>query len=167
MKDWKTIEAWPRYEVSKTGQVRNSETGHTLKTRPDKDGYRIATLSIQGRRLTAKVHRLVAEAFVLNPNQKPCVNHINGDKTDNRAENLEWCTPGENILHSYRVLARKSTHAEGCGRPKRRVLCEDTGEVFESAMDAARAVAGQQGPLSAVCRGERPTYKGKRWRYVS
>lgn len=70
----------------------------------DKDGYLVADLVLNGKKKFVKLHRLVAQAFIDNPEGKPIVNHVNGIKTDNRVENLEWASSSENNMHSCRVL---------------------------------------------------------------
>jgi hypothetical protein len=117
---WRVIPAYPNYEVSDLGRVRRV-AGRILKiwTPPPphrKLPYTRVVLSDRGTRTqkTLLLHRLVAQAFIPNPDNKPCVNHINFDVLDARAVNLEWCTRKENALHSY--------HAGRWGqfRPQRR-----------------------------------------------
>lgn len=165
MEEWRMIKGWERYEVSNKGRVRNVETCQILKARPDKEGYMMLTFSIDCKRATKKVHRLVTEAFIPNPDNKPQVNHIDGNKANNSVGNLEWCTSSENHIHAYKFLGRKA-NTEKSGRAKKKVLCVDTGEIFESATDAAKSVNGYQGAISSVCRNERNTYKGKHWKYL-
>lgn len=97
MEKWKEIKNFESlYEVSNIGNVRNKKTKKLISKRCDKDGYEIVNLYNLGKIKTAKVHRLVAEAFLENIENKPCVDHINTIKNDNRLENLRWCTYKEN-----------------------------------------------------------------------
>lgn len=114
---WKPSKSFPKIEVTKDGKLR---TWHgswrqyvEKKTRDDKDGYKIiSTRHPDGRTTSARVHRLVAEAYVPNPENKPVVNHINGIKDDNRAENLEWVTVSENTQHGYDRLGVLSAQSK-------------------------------------------------------
>lgn len=85
------------YMVFSNGTIFNKLTGYKLKPTKGSRGY----LQIDLNGTIYPMHRLVAELFIPNPLNKPCVNHINGHKTDNRVENLEWCTHSENNQHAY------------------------------------------------------------------
>jgi hypothetical protein len=94
---WKVIEKYPQYEVSTMGRVRNIRTGYILKAYDDGYGY----LRVKLHRANCRVHILVAEAFIPNPENKPIVNHKRGKKHDCRASQLEWVTQSDNIKHAW------------------------------------------------------------------
>jgi hypothetical protein len=172
METWKSIEGFEYYEVSDCARVRSLDhivyngRGRTRKSigrvlsQTYCKGYFGVALGRNNRRYVA---RLVAQAFIPNPLNKKEVNHINGVTDDNRIENLEWVTPSENILHSYRVL--------GVVRGDKPVnqLTKD-GEFikrFDSASKAARAINGNRGRIGECCNGGkyRKTSNGYKWEF--
>lgn len=110
---WKNIEWYDwMYQISDFWSVRSfrnnrwwkSENSVILKQKISQNGYYWLQLMEWGKVKMRATHRLIAIAFIPNPENKPCINHINGNKTDNRIANLEWCTVSENNTHKHRVL---------------------------------------------------------------
>ena len=91
----------PNYKVSSTGEVWSENKNGLLKPQTDKDGYKVLTLHVNGDKLYRKVHRLVAMAFIPNPNNLPIVHHRDGDPSNNDVSNLEWVTSKKNRSESY------------------------------------------------------------------
>lgn len=145
MVEWKTITDQPTYEVSDNGDVRNSITGKCLKPR-GAGGYLQVTLCDEDGHHQKTIHRLVAKEFVENPRNCNQVNHIDGDKKNNVASNLEWCTGSENVQHAYATGLQKpipsqieyslSRSAEVRRRP---VVNIETGARYNSIVECANA----------------------------
>ena len=113
------IEGYENYYITSKGVVFNTNyhsKGITQKLKFDNSkknkrgqSYLRVTLSKHSKTKRFQVHRLVAKAFIPNPENKPCVNHIDGNPSNNNVNNLEWCTYSENELHSYKVLQKQPT----------------------------------------------------------
>ena len=103
--EWKAISQFPNYEISNYGRVRRMWKNHTKlkKTRLNKYGYEIVHLSKDSINKHCPVHRLVAMAFIPNPDNLPEVNHIDGNKENNCVDNLEWVSRSENMKHAYSI----------------------------------------------------------------
>lgn len=190
MEIWKDIEGYEGlYQVSNMGRVkslkRKDRYGRIIKEKirnlqNGKDGYLIISLWNNGKGRMYSVHRLVAETFIPNPDSKPVVNHIDGNKQNNNADNLEWCTNSENDLHAYR-LGLRTVNKTGIGRFGRLngasksiyMLDKNTEKIirkFDSLASAGRFFerkANQMSHIAQQIRGERKTAYGYKWRYAN
>ena len=127
MEKWVKIKGFKYYEVSNLGNVRSIKRKYNPKTKKlktfiNKGGYLFCYPYSKGVKHTLLVHRVVSIAFIPNPKNKPCVNHINGIKHDNRVENLEWCTKSENTQHAYTTGLLKDKKGENNGRAKLTII---------------------------------------------
>lgn len=111
--EWKLIEGFDGiYSVSNYGDVKNNRTGRLMKQRKTEKGYLRVGLTTNGKPKCMRVHRLVAQAFIPNPEDKPEVNHIDFNKENNCVNNLEWVTGKENTKHS--LGNRKKSNKNEC-----------------------------------------------------
>lgn len=171
MDKWAKTPGNSNYIVSDTGRIRRdgSSKDHSVR---DKRGYLTVDLYDGGKRKTERVHRLVAEAFIPNPDNKPEVNHKDGNKHNNNASNLEWVTSKENCRHAWdlglmkpsrSMLGRKNPNAGRKGKPIRIV---ETGEVFASSLECEKAIDGNNRHINDCLRGRQNTHRGYHFEYV-
>ena len=153
---WKTLTSFPKYEVSSFG---NLITKHALRPWLAQ-GYEHVGLWHNGRRHNCKIHRLVAEAFIKNPLNKPEVNHIDGNKVNNCVKNLEWCTSSENTRHAMATGLFTPYKLPPYTKPGTRVKIIETGETFDSLAECARHINGFKTAISACLRGKVKTHMG-------
>lgn len=179
---WKDIKGYEGlYQVSNLGRVRSfprrgthTNKIHILKPGINHKGYLQVGLVNKGKSHSYKVHRLVADAFIQNLNRKEQVNHINGVKTDNRVENLEWCTNKENMKHAWKMglRSKEKTYYHGKEHCNSVSIEQYTlnGEFIKKwycVRDVERTLGFDNRNLCACCRGKRPTAYGYKWKYAS
>lgn len=156
---WKPLSEDPKYVISNYGRLKNTINGKEISQRDDRYGYPKVSLYTRGIKNTRNIHRLVAKEFVegFDPNLQ--VNHINGNKHDNRSVNLEWVSAAENISHAY------NTHLN-YGPPRKQVRVIETGDIYESEKDCAKAINGSISGVNGCLKGRRNTHKGYSFCYV-
>lgn len=174
---WKDISGYEGYfEVSNLGNFRSKDRiikykqsgtrlypGKPLKTETIVEGYQRIVLMKEAVKKRYMCHRLVAQEFIPNPDNKPFINHINGNPADNRACNLEWCSQSENELHSYRTLGNTM---RGKTNPKRVYRIDgDTIIEYRSISRAVEALGvGCIEGINKAIRANRPYY-GYSWSF--
>ena len=167
---WKPVKGYEGlYEVSDMGHVRGLKSGRVL--RPGNSGrYDFVVLVKDGKRKDLYVHRIVANTFIPNPNGLLEVNHIDENRTNNRAENLESCTRLENIRHGTGIQRRalSQTNSKRC-IPVGQFLTDGTTlvEAFKSIHDASRKTGYDKAFLARCAKGRCKTAYGYVWRYVN
>lgn len=160
MEEWRRVWEAPRYLVSNYGRVQNSITGRILK--PGGVPYDTLTLMTDdGRKLYRHIHVLVAEAFICPRPPGYEVNHIDLDKRNNHASNLEWTTHGQNLRH-----ASENDGWSGRQTNKRGVRVVETGEEFDSIRECSRAIGGDPGNIWAALNGRIRRHRGLTFEYL-
>lgn len=158
MEQWRDITGYEGlYQVSNYGRVRRQYQNGKVRILKPIDGgrgYLRVTLSKNDTKNNCFIHRLVAQAFLDNPDNKPQVNHISGIKTDNSVENLEWCTCSENIHHAFDTgLNQVDIALIGKAVSSKPVRCITTNTVYDSTMDAERELGIDHSNITACCKG--------------
>lgn len=155
--EFKIITGHPDYLVSKLGEIFSLKSNRNLKPYKTSKGY--LQVRLDGGK-TFHVHRLVAEAFIPNPENYPQINHINEDKTDNRVENLEWCNQSYNMGHGTGNNRRSST-LKG-----RKTMDGKEVARWESTMEVERTLGFKNTNIGACCNGRMKRAYGFIWRYI-
>lgn len=168
--EWRDIDGFTDYQASSFGNIRSkdrevSQKGHVgsytrkmkgkvIKPSILNSGYAVVWIRVNGKTKAVTVHRLVAKAFLGESFLD--VNHKDGNRLNNRIENLEYMTRSKNIEHSYRQLGHKSVQ-------RKRVVCVETGEVFDSIKKASEAKGINRVSIGHVLAGRTKTAGGLRW----
>lgn len=176
------IKDFPDYYICDNGDVY-SRKYHPIRNKNNrfkkltlwtsKFGYKIADLVKDGERTHKFVHRLVAEAFIPNPEDKPEINHKNGIKTDNRVENLEFCTYSENLQHAYDILKRPApwTNKFGKDHPNSKPILQIKNNKiiaeFACIKEAERILGISHGDISRCCNKKKYAHSasGYQWKF--
>lgn len=167
---WKDIKDFPNYQVSNLGNVRNIKRGTTMKPIYDNNGYKKVHLFNKGKEKMLFIHRLVAIAFIPNPENKPTVNHIDGNTSNSNVNNLEWATMKEQLIHSVYVLNNKSVITDKCREARakqlRKAVMRDDGKIYKRVIEASKENNVSVSNIQKCCRGERVRAGGHEWQYV-
>jgi hypothetical protein len=173
---WEYVNNYPNYKISSLGRVKSLERLRKIGKiyylqkekilKPDilTTGYFYVNISNNNKAKKFTIHRLVAQAFIPNPENKPQVNHKDGDKLNNEINNLEWCTASENIKHSFDVLGQKPTlnkhRQKSIVAIKNDLLCVLE---FDGIREAARFLNMPYQAIQRILKKKRLTYFG--WRF--
>ena len=162
---WKQHPEHDNFLISDEGNILRKKRGkwHELNQYINDRGY--MRVGFVDKDVSQCVHSLVAETFVKNPDpiNKRYVNHIDGNKLNNRADNLEWVTSSENQEHAYQTGLREPSFIQKTMRP---IVIIETGEIFNGISDCARKIHGKPGHIHECLHGSRRTHHGYHFKYV-
>lgn len=170
---WKDIEGYEGlYQISSLGNIKSLNYNRQKESKLLKkyinpyNNYTQIRLNKKGVGKTFRVHKLVAKAFIPNPENKPQINHKDGNKSNNKIDNLEWCTQSENLKHASRILKKvfwKNIYDIHL-RNKVKVIRSD-GKIYNSIKEAKKDINKSNAHITEVCQGKLKTTCGFGWNY--
>lgn len=167
MEKWKDIVGYESYyQISDIGRIKRKDTEKILKNNI-RNGYEYVTLCVNGQRKKFYVHRLVAIAFIPNLNSYEQVNHKDGNKSNNKASNLEWCTQKENLLHAFRTGLNTPTTQNLIRFDRKPVIRIEDGKWFSGVTEAANQMGVCEAAMSkCLNKGLSATCCGYHWKFA-
>ena len=162
---WKDVPFDSNYKVSNYGRIFSKRTNKILKGELTEKGYIRVALTEHKRYL---VHCIVARTFIPNPENKPQVNHIDGNKQNNYVDNLEWCTQSENMRHALKTGLRIMPKGKDVYNARVIYQYDKNNNLikrWECMSTASQTLKISQGDMARVCKGERKTCGGYIWKY--
>ena len=175
MEHWRAIAGYEGlYQVSDLGRVKSLNYNHTgteriLRSRKNRGGYLYVNLHKDGQRKTITVHRLVATAFISNPNNLETINHKDEDKTNNFVSNLEWMSLKDNINYGTHNKRASETQINDKNKSKAVQMFDRQGNllaIFPSTREAGRVTGIDHSHISKCCNGKQKSAGGYIWRYI-
>lgn len=169
MEIWKDIKNWEGYyKISNKGRVFSVRNNLIRRNSVASTGYHQVCLSSPHKKITLTIHRLVAEHFIPQENERNYVNHIDGDKANNSVNNLEWCTQKENILHSYAIgLSKNQKNDKKRSRPVLQYTLDfQLIGYFPSLIEVERQTGINRTSVRLSANGKYKTGGGYVWRYA-
>lgn len=157
---WKDCKGYEgSYQVSSLGRIWSVKSQKYLIPQVDRGYYKTSLIATNGKRKKELIHRLVALAFIPNPDKLPQVNHLDEDTSNNRVDNLEWCDAKYNSNYGTRTERSAAAH-------RKKVYCEELEREFESITDAANELGLRQCLISQVCNGNQKTTGGYHFHFI-
>lgn len=173
MLEYRTIKDFSNYLIGNNGEVYNKQTNHCKIPTSNKTGkgYLYVDLYNGNKHARKYIHRLVAETYIPNPQNKPYVNHIDGNPHNNLVENLEWCTPLENVEHASKIIKTMQQYKIANEHRKRKVkmINKDSGleiAIFESISEASKQTGVHGSNIVACLKGRLSYTKDYIWQYI-
>lgn len=164
MEIWVPVDNFNDYQISNHGRLRKQDT--IIKPYKCKNGYLEYALWSHNKRTVKLAHRLVAEAFIINPNNLPQVNHIDEDITNNNVNNLQWCTAKYNANYGTRNIKCRECNRKSFKAVGKYTITDEFIEKFETITDAANSVNGDATFISRVCKGKGTSAYGYHWKFI-
>lgn len=161
--EWREVKEYSNYEVNQLGEIRHKKRQKILKPRDNNGGYQYVNFKINGKNTNFAVHRIVANAFIPNPNGYTEVNHKDYNKKNNCVDNLEWVSSSQNKQHSYLKQENKKSRGKAVNQYTKEGTFLKT---FDSVSDAAKELGCCVAAISNCCLGRTKTSQGFRWSFV-